>query len=415
MKLIILIVLVLLTTAAWVQNTEPSLFPGWSYEVVEESSLESVGVDCIYDRCGVCNGDNSTCGESNELQNAITQKVYCSINDITTGFGDAAYRMTVSASVLDLDITTHFIPWCKDVDIMQRSIVTEEVLGDRRIYSLDMSLSDIQLCSSEGTRFFIAVNLTNDRQYVYRTACNYQIHYTTTGRSASYNNNKYGVTITTDNIQISDKLTLMIKTTINKIGDTDSSLLPLTNNVTEIGELICTEHFCTQSWEVTNVPLVDHCTKDSLRLEWDVSPKEYVTSNLTTVVDLDICDTVQASSVNIERPFQLVLATDNLRNNTIKYLVSDSRIYGSWMEEGCNRNVTVSKLTLICTSTVTEVPPHVIYDRVAGYSGGTTYNTLVVKNPDCQSRSDFEFTMRSIRNSESCQLEVDWVEEWTPV
>ena len=84
-----------------------------------------------------------------------------------------------------------------------------------------------------------------------------------------------------------------------------------------------------QSWEVTNVPLIDHYSKDSLRLEWDVNPKEYATSNLTTIVDLDICDTVQASSVNIERPFQLLLATDNLRNNTIKYLVSDRRIYGS--------------------------------------------------------------------------------------
>ena len=43
--------------------------------------------DGTVDRCGVCNGDNSTCGESNELDNIVSQKSYCSIDEsIDNGF-----------------------------------------------------------------------------------------------------------------------------------------------------------------------------------------------------------------------------------------------------------------------------------------------------------------------------------------
>lgn len=284
---------------------------------------------CVYDICGVCDGDGTSCDTgpigpiTSDIQ--LNQKTYCSITE--SGAADVdnpifTLSTTSSKSVLT---TTTFSYSCTSTAARNRidsttstTLVAVDGISELYRYQSSVSLSDLFLCNESvnvdgklSVVFPVITQNSNTNGVLYST-CNYLVSRNEVEKtySVSYETRRFGFTTSLKSYEWEGtSLNVQFQTDTTIIGSSHITLTPSAASMpsitiplpTQVSSL-CNTDVCRQVWSLTGIDYSSSCKSQDVSMQFTVNGDGYTGLDNTVTsltLHLDVCRPEQDGAIDL--------------------------------------------------------------------------------------------------------------------
>jgi hypothetical protein len=414
------------------------------------------GQGCVYDACGVCNGDGSSCDTSGtQWSDAfdVAATTICNIGRPAeeTDSENPLFNIDVFSSQVEYSGTFFNFRTCDSSEAAARisAATSTEVTtvsgqdGNFVHYSTQVSLRDLYMCfpsASQNGRlnldFYVAVTYpkTDDEGNYYSTQCNYRIARDDNSTEIqAMKVTPLGFKVTTREYwwePVEWVYKVLLKTQVNRIDNNNIDLisptvLPIGTFLTPNSASSCSESVCERTWTLTvqgEGPPV--CVKKSIVSGFTLSTGYQALNGqlVSFTLAIDSCRTETPDEQQLPVPKHAITLHPTIdRVAQAVEFVHGRQVYGKLQildgddaPECDTYAVAISKLEMACVSgdgvefQELYATWHLLYSSNPVWTGPGVYDSSISTDALCKSRNDFEFTARRLYDTDTCFLRTNW-------